>query len=340
LYSKDKLLSKGNAIVWVTRVPETLSESKNLTQKDKSEMEWVELSNGYSISPIESNYGGIKQRWFLVHSEEAYLNEVNTVKIMIDKKEESLKSAIDKFEKEQFYCEKDAIKDLKKFSKKHPLFTLDFEVVTIFGRKDEKKGRPTEEEKIVKGYGLKITYKKNELEIKKHENARGRFVLATNDFDFERLPDEKILMEYKNQSKTEKAFRFLKDSSFYASEIYLKKPERIEALMAIMGLCLMVYNVGEYHLRKMLSEAKETVPNQNKKEIKKPTMKWIFQCFDSIVVTKFTDINGVVIRELVNNLTELHNKVIQFFGKIAMDIYGIGQASGPAPPFENKLMLS
>ena len=96
--------------------------------------------------------------------------------------------------KEQFYCEKDAIKDLKKFSKKHPLFVLDFEVVTIFGKKDEKKGRPTEEEKIVKGYGLKITYKKNELEIIKHENARGRFVLATNDFDLERLPDEKILM--------------------------------------------------------------------------------------------------------------------------------------------------
>jgi transposase len=340
LYTKDKLLSKGNSVLWVTRVPETLSESKQLTQKDKNEMAWIELPKGYSISPVESNYGGVKQRWFLVHSEEAYLNDVKAVKIMIEKKEKSLKDAIGKVEKEQFYCEKDAIKDFKKFAKKHSLFILGFEVISVYGKKNGKKGRPTEEEKIIKGYCLKISYKKNELEIKKHENARGRFVLATNDFNLEELPDEKILMEYKNQSKTEKAFRFLKDSSFYASEIYLKKPERIEALMAVMGLCLMIYNVGEYHLREMLKNFKETVPNQSKKEISKPTMKWIFQCFDSIVVTKFIDENGVVIKDFVNNLEEIHMRVIHFFGESAMSIYKTQRENGSDPPCFEGMLIS
>jgi hypothetical protein len=54
---------------------------------------------------------------------------------------------------------------------------------------------------------------------------------------------------YKNQSQVEKGFRFIKDKSFRVSEVYLKKPQRIEALSMIMVLTLMIYSVAEWKLR-------------------------------------------------------------------------------------------
>ena len=234
LYTKDKLLSKGNNVLWVTRVPETITEVKKIIQNDQKEFEWVDLKNGYLITPIESNYGGVKQRWILVFSEKAYQNEINTVKLMVERKEKSLKSAIKKFEKEIFYCEKDAEKAFRKFIKNHTIFTLDSDLKANYTSTDGKQGRPKKEEKVLKGYSVSVKYKINATEISKHENGRGRFLLATNDFNKDELPDSMILSEYKNQSKVEGCFKFLKDSSFFASEVYLKKPERVQALMFIM----------------------------------------------------------------------------------------------------------
>ncbi|MBF0361941.1 MAG: hypothetical protein HQK49_13075 [Oligoflexia bacterium] len=51
----------------------------------------------------------------------------------------------------------------------------------------------------------------------------------------------------------------------------------------------MIYNVGQYHLRKILEETKETVPNQLGKGTQRPTLKWIFQCFRSLAVVKIVD---------------------------------------------------
>ncbi|MBF0361667.1 MAG: hypothetical protein HQK49_11685 [Oligoflexia bacterium] len=159
-------------------------------------MVWIDLKNGYSISPQESNYGGVKQRWIVVFSEEAFKNEVNTVKIMLQKKEEILKSALKKFEKELYYCKKDAEKSFDKFAKKHPMFILTSYIVRLRGKMDGKKGRPKEEDKVFKGFSVKIEYSKNDKEVIKHENARGKFILGTNDFDLTELPDEMILSEY------------------------------------------------------------------------------------------------------------------------------------------------
>ncbi len=73
----------------------------------------------------------------------------------------------------------------------------------------------------------------------------GRFVLASNDLD---LDSETMLNYYKGQQAVERGFRFLKDKSFHASEFFLKKEERIEALAMIMVLCLLIYSYAEWNL--------------------------------------------------------------------------------------------
>ena len=56
---------------------------------------------------------------------------------------------------------------------------------------------------------------------------KGRFILATNQLNTKRLPDKRILLEYKEQSKIESGFKFIKDNSFEVSPIFLKNDSEL-----------------------------------------------------------------------------------------------------------------
>ena len=71
--------------------------------------------------------------------------------------------------------------------------------------------------------------------------ASGRFILATNVLDVSQLNPDEMIMKYKEQQAAERGFGFLKDPLFFTDSVFLKSPERIEALTLIMGLCLLVY---------------------------------------------------------------------------------------------------
>ncbi len=86
-----------------------------------------------------------------------------------------------------------------------------------------------------------------------------------------------MLGDYKTQQDVEGGFRFLKDPWFMLDSVFLKKPSRISALMMVMTLCLMVYNVAEHRMRKNLVANEETLPNQKGKAISNPTLRWVFQ---------------------------------------------------------------
>jgi transposase len=70
----------------------------------------------------------------------------------------------------------------------------------------------------------------------------GRFILATNILDIKAVSNSEVLSEYKAQQSNERGFRFIKYPLFFTSSVFVKKPERVEAIGMIMGLCLLVYN--------------------------------------------------------------------------------------------------
>jgi transposase len=246
LYSKEKLLSKKNEILWISRVPETVMEAKEWVQKNKNELSWISLEKRYSMSAQKSNDGEVEQRWIVIFSEQADQKEIKTANQVLVKKEELLKKEIKKVQAKIFDCQKDGEHYLNDFSRKHPFFQISF----VFQEKQlPKKGRGksrTEDSKKI-GYTLVLSYTIRTEEKEALLNQCGKFILATHDLDEVRLPNEQILKHYKDQSKTEGSFRFLKSPSFFAGEIYLKKEGRIQALMAIMGFTLMIYNVGHFH---------------------------------------------------------------------------------------------
>ena len=129
------------------------------------------------------------------------------------------------------------------------------------------------------------------------------------------LTADDILTEYKAQQGVERGFRFLKDPLFFASSVFLKSPERIMALAMVMVLCLLVYNLGQRHLRQALKTANETIPNQLGKPTQTPTLRWVFQSFMAIHLVV---LNG---QQQVLNLNENHRKILRFLGSAAQEYY-------------------
>ena len=99
--------------------------------------------------------------------------------------------------------------------------------------------------------------------IEKLKRSKGRFVLATNELDTTLLDDATMLEVYKAQNvSVERGFRFLKDPLFFANSLYLEKPQRIMALLMVMGLSLLVYALAERWVRQELK-------NKNKQYLTK-----------------------------------------------------------------------
>jgi transposase len=322
LYTKERLL-KSNDYVWVTRVPENIKEAKALTEKLDEEIAWIEGEEGYKTAEYKSFYGGIEQRWLLVFSKQAFEKERKTLEKKLEREERELKQVLWHFGNQKFHCEQDARKAFERLNKKYKLHKLTGQVVAInkhIGRGRPKKGS----EKVITGYRMDIAVKRNQEEITNRLNKKGRFILATNELDAQEYKNEQILREYKEQQNVERGFQFLKDPWFMLDSVFLKLPSRVEALMMVMTLCLLVYNVGQYKLRQRLKEDNVTLPNQLGKEIFHPTLKWIFQMMEGIGVVYFYDASlSYTTREVITNVSQLRKKIIWLFGGNAAWIYGL-----------------
>jgi transposase len=121
------------------------------------------------------------------------------------------------------------------------------------------------------------------------------------------------------QGGVERGFRFLKDPLFLASSIFVKKPERVMALSFIMVLCLLVYRLAEHLLRRQLAQMSQTVPNQVNKPTNRPTMRWIFQCFEGIDLLHIRLGSGFQTHIL--GLQPLHQHILRLLGSAYCQLY-------------------
>ena len=67
------------------RVPETLSEAKEVLENADTEKMKSTSLNGYLLFSTEVEYGGVKQRWVVVFSEKAFMRETKTLEKRIKK---------------------------------------------------------------------------------------------------------------------------------------------------------------------------------------------------------------------------------------------------------------
>ena len=303
LYSKKKLLEHGDSVLWLTRVPESIASAKALVEGEN--LNWTSINDQYKFVELGSTYGNIRQRWIVIESEQAKYRELKTFNRLLEKQEREIVKLVKVKSKERFYSNEEIEKEIKKIKSKYKNYS--FENISTKYNSQKKKY-----------YKVSITFEKNKSRIEKVKRSKGRFILSTNNIDY-KLSASELLSEYKDQSKTERGFRFLKDDSFLISDVYLKKPERIQALLLIMCLSLMVYNVGEYILRKKMIEEKESIKNIIGKEVFRPTLKMIFWLMRAVDLVKITIKNKI--EYIVTNLTENHEKILRLLGPEFTEMY-------------------
>ena len=175
-------------------------------------------------------------------------------------------------------------------------------------------GRPKKDQKPERvGWRVVGQVVEREEAIEEALKSKGKFVLGSNELDEERLPDEMILTAYKGQAASvERGFRFLKDPMFFASGLFLEKPERIMALLIVMGLSPLVYALAERALRTELVQRDESIPNQVGKPTQCPTMRRIFQMFEGIDVLLIQHPLGI--QRQVLNLKPIHIHILDLLG--------------------------
>jgi transposase len=269
----------------------------------------IEIAEGYRAFESTSCYAGVEQRWVVIFSQAAYQRECRTLAKHYLKGSEKESKAFFKFIKQEFSCPNDAKRQLDKFVKKLKYIQI-IEPQVIATRKHAKSGRPkAEQEPSISSYSLEGTVACSLLNKAELEKSKGFFILATNDMDVTAFPAQEVLKTYKAQQSVERGFRFLKSPDFLVSPFFLKKPERIEALLMVMTLCLLVYSALEYKIREKLRENGENFLNPLKKPTQKPTTRWVFFCFLGLHMV-FIDHKKLQI----TNLKERHRIILRCLG--------------------------
>src|SRR4029450_12978227 len=136
-------------------------------------------------------------------------------------------------------------------------------------------------------YGLRpgLTVRTDRLATKRAE--AGGFVLLTN------VPQEgafahgagDVLRAYKEQHGIEQNFGFLKDP-LIVNSLFLKKPERIEALGLVLLLALLLWRLVERKLRPHVETTETPLTGWDKKATQQPTAFMMMTKFAAVIVIK------------------------------------------------------
>ena len=308
LYSDNNIGQMGGNTFWISRAKASINEVKNLT---KSDVEMLECEDErYSYFETESSYGDVKQKWVMYKAKVRVEGDLKKIEEKLKEKAKKAKNELTRLRNQEFSCQADAEKAILKWVRKNPRFGFTtYSIISKNKREDGRKGRPRADEKVTVVFHVKGKLIEDSEIINGEKLRAGRFILATNDVD---LDANELLSNYKNQIYVERGFRFIKDKQFMVAEVFLKKEERIEALAALMAICLFVYGVAEFRVRKGLSESGEFVPNQKDKPINNPTLKWVFFLFRRVrEITIIKEGNPTI---KIQNLDSDNQKIVKLLG--------------------------
>jgi transposase len=310
LYSADNLQKLARThMKWISRVPATSSEAQAvLAHAEPKTM--VPLLEGYHAQTFTSTYGGVEQRWVLVHSEQRRMASQRTVDKQWFKQSTKESKAFQQLCRTTFACEADAQQALAAFAQELETTAIHRTTIHPLARY-AKRGRPSHDaspEQVV--YQIQGALASSLAAREARLTQQSCFILATNELDETLLSPQELLTGYKGQGYTERGFRFLKDPQFLAASLYLKKPQRIMALLMVMTVCLLVYAALEYRIRKALVDHGETFPHQTGKPIQNPTARWVFHYFVGIHLLRMPGEGAMVL-----NLNDEHRKLLRLLGK-------------------------
>ncbi|MBK1650580.1 hypothetical protein CKO36_18985 [Rhabdochromatium marinum] len=299
LYTRDTLQAM-DTYAWISRVPETLTLACEMIHAVAPML--MHKPTQEACCTLGTVYGEVRQRWVVVYSPQARQRALKRLnKHCLTQGEAELKG-FERLCNTDFACEADALKALERFEHTLKIGLLGETCIEALPRYHSQ-GRPARgQAPDFYVYRISGALASQVQEHQRRLERKSCFILATNQLDDSLLSEAELIAAYKDQQTVERGFRFLKDPMFMAATLYLKKPERIMALMMVMTLCLLVYAALEHRIRESLKAQQATFPDQKGQPSARPTARWVFQSFKGIHVLVIAQV-----RPLVLNMQHYHH---------------------------------
>jgi transposase len=310
LYSAENLQKLAETRTqWIPRVPATLKDAQTgLAQAAPQTM--APLTEEYRSQVVPSTYGGVEQRWGLIHSAPRQPQAQRPVDKQRLKHSAQEGKGFKKLGRTALACAAEAQQALASFAQALPATFLATSTVRVRPRSDQwgRPGAGAQPDQVVDhsagAWVSSLPARQARLD------QQSCCLLATNELHDAHLPPHERLAGDKGQVHAERGFRFLKAPQFLASSLYLHKPERIMALLRVMTVCLLVYAALESRIRTALTDHEATFPDQQGKRIHNPPARWVFHSFVGIPVLYMPG-QGL----FVLNRTDEHQHLLQLLGK-------------------------
>jgi transposase len=324
LVSEDNLAALKNTL-FITRLPATYNECGRLIAEAVAHDSWEDVGVLAQTKPTRHRPGtvykvdegsvtlyGKPYRAVVVHSSSQDRRRHDRLAHDLQASSRALEAAIRDVARQEYFCHADAIAAAERL---HALSDAFHQVeVLVEDRPKYGPGRPSSHKpRPVKAmrYGLRGTLRERSDVIARKREEAACFVLLTN------VPQQgemahtarELLRAYKDQHGVEQNYAFLKDP-LIVNSLFLKKPERIEALGLVLLLALLLWRLVERALRVHVETTGNTLMGWDKKATQKPTAFMMMTKFSAVMVIKVGSH-----RQLAQPLSPIHQQYL-----LALDV--------------------
>ena len=300
LVSEPNLAALQNTL-FITRLPATYSECGRLIAEAVARNRWHEVGVLAQTKPTKHRPGtfykvdeglvtfyGKPYRAVVVHSSTQDKRHQARLEHERQAAYKTLEATVRTVTKQEYFCQADAemaAGQLRALPSAYHQVEVIVETRPKYGP-----GRPSgHTPRPIKAmrYGLQVTLRDRHDVMRRKSDEAACFVLLTN------VPREgamghsakELLQVYKNQHGIEQNYAFLKDP-LIVNSLFLKKPERIEALGSVLLLALLLWRLVERTLRLHVETTGNTLTGWDKKETQKPTAFMMMTKFAAVMVLK------------------------------------------------------
>ena len=302
----DLIAAKG--IRFISRLPATFAQEQEVKDRAWSDGGWIDAGVLTENPKRDSAFYKYKEyvvdiaaqtavrpyRLIVVHSSSLDKRKAKTLEKNLLKQREELEAQLEQLSKVEFACEPDARAALERVRSENrdALYMIAGDVQAEEAiLKRRRPGRPRKDEPLPTKTIFRARASVGDLKEREYAELKLRascFVLITNILDEEEYPAEKVLRDYKEQTAVELQSRAIKEPESVGA-MFVKKPERLEALAYVVLLAAMVRAIIERRARRYAEIKNEELPIPGKRMTKRPTARMILDSFDAVVVVILPD---------------------------------------------------
>jgi len=299
MVTEANLAQTGERTRFITRLPATYNEHERVVLSAIEADRWTEIGRIAQTHPTKNRPGasyrvhestvtlyGKPYRAVVVHSSAHDKRRQKRLERELKASLKEVQAVAKACKKKRFYCWADAeaaAAEVVAQSSAYHQLKVHVQECPRYGRGRPKRDIPPTPVAIEYALQTEIT-EKGEAIAKRRQMA-GCFVLLTNVAGEgpQGYSAEKILRTYKEQHGIEKNFGFLKDDQI-VNAVFLKRPERIEALGLILLISLLIWRLIEHVMRTDLEQRNTTVAGWDNKPTQRPTAYMVTWKFKGVLV--------------------------------------------------------